>query len=742
MSNSSELLGRRYRIEKKYSGDGYILSKATDIVSNDRTVGIKTPSDAVMSNESALAKFVKEVELQQKFDHPCLVKVLHFYKQGEIDSRCHLVTEWVDTTLDEVLEEGDIRRDVAIGIVQLIIRGLVHLHDNGIVHRGIEPNHIFLSSNYSTVKIGNFGNAVKIGYDQTFPGRPRYEAPESYDPDWSIDQRADVYSLGFVCYELLIGKKKFQAQFPEIYGEKDVTVQADRWLHWHLDPERRLEKLSSLNPDVDERLSQIVAKMIEKDPRKRYMDLQEVAGAFGSSNQMLGWREEIKPIDVTSKEKDTGDRKNGSGMLSKIVYASLAMLLVGALSFFGYNFIKGDLTNEDIVAASLVMNAHREKAVEAGADKLALQSYTEATSMAERAKKASDAGVLADAMQFINSAKEGFRTAESEAIAIASKLESLFKQADELRNRVGKLRVDSNSELVVKAVGRLDEARAAGKEEDIQAATQLVNSAIAGLKQAIKTLPRNYEKGSTPKERASALALCRQYDDSCNRAWYETEVVIDALLLPFSIDQHEVTNREFSEFINAKNYQTTAEKFGYGFIWDGADAKKTPGVSWLTAAGTSSADIKKPNYPVTYMSFYDATAYCSWRGKRLPTEAEWEYASRGAGRNQFPWGNSWDEDQLLWDHNVLLKENRPVGSFHHATSGAQGYDYAGSVWEWVWDKHGKKAVLKGGSFREVNPADFRLAGQRHSPEDAANSDDGFRCAEDVDEWPEIMSTIN
>ena len=742
MNDSSELLGRRYRIEKKYSGDGYILCKATDIVSNDRKVGIKTPSDAVMSNESALAKFVNEVELQRKFDHPGLVKVLHFYKQGEIDSRCHLVTEWTDTTLDEVLEAGDVRRDVAISIVQMIIRGLTHLHDNGIVHRGIEPNHIFLSSNYSNVKIGNFGNAVKIGYDQTFPGRPRYEAPESYDPDWSIDQRADVYSLGFVCYELLIGREKFQAQFPEIYGEKDVTVQADRWLHWHLDPERRLEKLSSLNPDVDERLSQIVAKMIEKDPRKRYMDLQEVVGAFSSANQMLGWREEIKPIDLTGKKKDTGDRSNGSRMLSKVVYVSLAMIFVGAILFFGYDYIKGDLTDDDIVAASLIMEELREKAVEAGADKLVLESYAEATTMVERAKKAHEAGNLADAMQFINSAKEGFRAAESEAISIVSQLESLFKQADELRGRVGKLRVDSNSELVVKAVGQLDEARAARKETDIQVATERVSSAIAGLKQAIKTLPRNFEKGSTVKERASALDLCRQYDDSCNRAWYETEVVADALLLPFSIDQHEVTNREFSEFVNAENYQTTAERLGYGFVWDGADAKKTSGVSWLTAAGTSSADIKKPDYPVRYMSFYDATAYCSWRGKRLPTEAEWEYASRGAVRNQFPWGNSWDEDQLLWDHNVLLKENKPVGSFQQATSGAQGYDYAGSVWEWVWDKPGKKAVLKGGSFREVNPADFRLANQRHSPEDVANSDDGFRCVKDVDEWPEIMSAIN
>jgi formylglycine-generating enzyme required for sulfatase activity len=174
-------------------------------------------------------------------------------------------------------------------------------------------------------------------------------------------------------------------------------------------------------------------------------------------------------------------------------------------------------------------------------------------------------------------------------------------------------------------------------------------------------------------------------------------------LQPFSIAVHEVTNQQFQEFVRATHYTTTAEKNGWSYVFD--NERKT----WVRMTG---ADWRHPlgntrvgdNEPVVHVSWDDAQAYCRWANKKLPTEAQWEYAAKGGILEaKYPWGN----DKLVNDchpanywQGWFPKENTaadgyaflaPVGSFPPNRFGL--YDTAGNVWEWCSDGYSPSYYL-------------------------------------------------
>jgi iron(II)-dependent oxidoreductase len=189
----------------------------------------------------------------------------------------------------------------------------------------------------------------------------------------------------------------------------------------------------------------------------------------------------------------------------------------------------------------------------------------------------------------------------------------------------------------------------------------------------------------------------------------------------YEIDQFEVTNRDFAQFIGATGYETDSQKSGSGSTWQ----KYAEG---------------KDNHPVVKVSWNDAVAYCEWLGKRLPTEVEWEKAAKGSEGYVYPWGNDFDP-QKANGKDRGIRSTTAVGSFPEGASPYGLLDMAGNVWEWTadWyeaypgssyrsDYFGERfRVLRGGGWFET--ADFLRTTVRNANTDVAASDDiGFRCA--------------
>ena len=230
-------------------------------------------------------------------------------------------------------------------------------------------------------------------------------------------------------------------------------------------------------------------------------------------------------------------------------------------------------------------------------------------------------------------------------------------------------------------------------------------------------------------------------------AWDNEQPVHTVHLDAFYMDKYEVTNAQFKAFVDANpqwqkgNIEGRHHDGDYLYLWSG-----------------NNYPSGMANHPVVFVSWYAAMAYARWAGKRLPTEAEWEYAARGglAGK-KYPWGDAEPGfGTANYDDNV--DDTQPVGQY--PASGYGLYDMAGNVWEWCLDKYDADfyavsdnsrnpiagdetvqgilenfttipndsyRVLRGGGWYFV-ALYLRVAGRNWAPPTDANDFYGFRCA--------------
>eukprot|EP01120_Amphizonella_sp_Union-15-10_P013534 TRINITY_DN6285_c0_g4_i1.p1 TRINITY_DN6285_c0_g4~~TRINITY_DN6285_c0_g4_i1.p1 ORF type:complete len:358 (+),score=51.19 TRINITY_DN6285_c0_g4_i1:52-1125(+) len=246
----------------------------------------------------------------------------------------------------------------------------------------------------------------------------------------------------------------------------------------------------------------------------------------------------------------------------------------------------------------------------------------------------------------------------------------------------------------------------------------------------------------------------------------------------FYLDEHTVTNAQFQEFVIETGYITDAEKYNWSFVFEGfapkdPDLKVAAASPWWVAVpltrwdrpfGPESNISNLSDHPVVHVSWFDAYEYCKWSGKRLPTEAEHERASKAGLKNKlYPWGNELHKTNEIDKHRCNIWQ----GKFPDFNTGEDGYVYTapsksfepngyglynmvGNVWEWVNDwwtvdhdknplvdpkgpKTGSQKVQRGGSYlcHDSYCWRYRTTARIGNEPDTSTGNIGFRCAKDV-----------
>jgi len=208
-------------------------------------------------------------------------------------------------------------------------------------------------------------------------------------------------------------------------------------------------------------------------------------------------------------------------------------------------------------------------------------------------------------------------------------------------------------------------------------------------------------------------------------------------LAAYSIDRLPVTNGAFAEFLNAVGPLNA----GGERLFDADD----PDARIHRIAGRWAADRGFEAHPVVEVSWTGARDYCAWRGKRLPTEAEWEKAARGRDGRRYPWGND-PPDYTRARYGAGWNATIPVGSLSHAASPYGVHDMAGNVWQWVSSAYlpypyraddGREALAPGpvrgtrGGGHDASPAEITTTQRGRSLSRNPRSGHhniGFRCA--------------
>jgi len=316
-----------YKITEKLGEGGMAVVYKGYQQSLNRNVAIKVLRQELAQDEEFVTRFRREALAVADLDHP---NILHVYDAGFVQGMYYIVMAYVDGgSLREMVGHGPLEPEYAVSIVSQIADALQHAHQRGIVHRDIKPNNILLSRDGRPL-LADFGIAKALhessGLTRTGMsiGTPEYMAPEQIQGQ-KVDGRTDIYALGIVLYEMLVGWAPFASTTPVAALYKQVNEPPP--------------PLRQANINVPSWLEPVVAKALAKSPVERYQQASDFADALRQRHAPAPTPvpgRTATPTKVPRAEPEGKKRRSAVPVLiAGIVLLLLALVAVAAVLLSG-----------------------------------------------------------------------------------------------------------------------------------------------------------------------------------------------------------------------------------------------------------------------------------------------------------------------------------------------------------------------------------------------------------------------
>ncbi|MHC4573034.1 MAG: protein kinase domain-containing protein [Planctomycetota bacterium] len=673
-----------FRIEGELGRGGMgvvYMAHDTDL---DRPVALKSLPAELTKDARALSRLQHEARVLASLNHPNIATIYEKVERTEVG--CYLVLEYVPgETLGERISRGKLNLKEALRIGLQIADTLSAAHSKDIVHHDLNPKNIKITPDGS-VKILDFGLAKSTGrpaHDRDFNtsrggavvGTPPYMSPEKLRGD-ATDHRGDIWSFGCLLYEMLSGVRPFPGASTSAVLTAVVIADPD---------------LERVPPEAPAAVREVIGKCLERNPEKRYQSAGELLQDLSDSLSAL-----TAPAD---------DLKALSRFLKRPYVAfPLALAVLGLCTFalwFSHRTVK--------------LRWARSKALPEIARLIEQDKYFEAFTLAREAEKYMPNDPMLLELWPRMSRDCFVTTAPTGADIFLSGYSAVDTQWEHLgRSPLGTVRVPLGMcrwRIEKGGFGTLEIVRAnwpsapwgrpgAGPVARLNFALHREGSAPSGM---VWIPPSQLESRLWPLRffaRISAPA--------------------------YSIDKYEVTNRQFKDFVEKGGYRNPKYWEELRFVRGGR------GLSWAQAMSEFCDSTGQPgpstweegtyakgqgDYPVSGVSWFEASAYAKFRGKCLPTVYHWIKAAVADD----------DPSQIIRFSNF---GDGPAPAGNHKGMGQFGlYDAAGNVREWCYnatdDSKGSRYCL-GGAWGE--PAYMFVCAEARCPWDR-NQANGFRCVQ-------------
>jgi formylglycine-generating enzyme required for sulfatase activity len=742
-------LGEYFIYERLGVGSMAEVYKATQH-SMQRTVGVKLLPSNLSGDAQFVARFKREAQIAASLEHPHILPIIDF---GDGDGTLFLVMRYVNGgTLHDLIERGPLPPAIALRYLTEIGEALDYAHARRIVHRDVKPKNVLLDeqgnpflADFGLARLMEDGGLTKSGLEMI--GTPHYMSPEQARGH-PVDGRSDLYSLGVVLYQMLTGCMPFT-------GESAVGI-----VMQHIGTP--VPPASQTCPGLPPSLDPVLARAMAKDPAERYQSardlIEAVAGALGAS--VLAGPVVTRPVGSSAFGSLASWWRRVFGLPPALAprpgEASLSfwrkLYLLG--HWLRHRLTPGQTSHETLPAVlKRLFPGRRQQTLLVGS--LLLTT-------------AASVGLMSLLTGALGGQAPQSAAGTPPASAPAATPLVIVVTATGDRQAAPGQQPATQTPMAVAAFSTATPASHNPSDAPVTTAPE------GGLPAADVPLPTDPASGLAPPSPiiwpSDAMTLVyvpegpfllgAADDDQHAREDEKPQVTIH--LDAFWIDRTEVTVAQFQEFVSGAGYQTDAERGcceASFAITGGVVYSPQPifvrNATWRLPHG-SGAPAAAPRHPVTQVSWNDASAYCEWAGRRLPTEAEWEKAARGPDGLIYPWGNEFDGRRLNfcdsncsaeWQSsaNDSFARTGTAGVFPAGASPYDAYDMAGNVWEWVNDYYdfrgwfrvptanppgqagGLTRVLRGGSWLD-SPDRVRTTARNYHAPDARNNVTGFRCA--------------